>query len=74
RVTGSIASVKPLVISVNGAEYQLWASDKESNALQPVRKLMRGSKIDILGMLSMHKGKLQFLVEDPSWVLKLPAS
>jgi len=35
---------------------------------------MRGSKIDILGMLSMHKGKLQFLVEDPSWVLKLPAS
>ena len=74
RVTGSIASVKPLVISVNGAEYQLWASDKESTALQPVRKLSRGSKIDILGMLSMHKGKTQFLVEDPSWVLKLPAS
>jgi len=72
RVTGSIASVRPLVISVHGAEYSLWTSDKESSALQSIRKLSRGSKIDILGILSMHKGRLQFLVEDPSWVLKLP--
>jgi len=71
RVTGAVASVRPLVISVHGAEYSLWTSDKESPALQPVRKMARGSKIDILGMLSVYKGKPQFLVEDPSWVINL---
>lgn len=70
RVKGEIASRRPLMIEAAGKEYQLWASDKDSDALRPLRKLDVDSNIEIIGMLSSHKGKPQFLVEDPSWILK----
>lgn len=70
RVKGEIASRRPLMIEVAGKEYQLWASDKESDALRPLRKLPVDSDVEIIGLLSSHKGKPQFLVEDRSWILE----
>ena len=72
RVRGSIASQQPLVISVHGKEFLLWTTDKTVDALKPLRSLNRGAKIELLGQLGMHRGKVQFLVEDPSWVLHVP--
>jgi hypothetical protein len=36
--------------------------------------LPEGSVIDIIGLLSSHKGKPQFLVEDPAWVIGYKAA
>ena len=69
RVKGEIASRRPLTIEVGNREYGLWASDRTSDALRPLRKLPDDSKVDLIGLLSSHKGKPQFLVEDPSWII-----
>jgi len=70
RVKGTISSKKPLLIEVHGQEYSLWTSDKDSPALKPVRQLDKGAEVELIGILSDHKGRNQFLVEDPAWVLK----
>lgn len=70
RVKGKVSSKRPLLIEVFGKEYSLWTSNKESPALRPVRQLDKGADVEIVGILSSHKGRMQFLVEDPSWVLK----
>jgi len=70
RVKGKVSSKRPLLIDVFGKEYSLWTSNKESPALRPVRQLDKGADVEIVGILSSHKGRMQFLVEDPSWVLK----
>jgi hypothetical protein len=74
RVKGEISSRRPLTVGVGGRDYSLWSSDKESNALRPLRKLPEGSAVDIIGLLSSHKGKPQFLVEDPAWVIGYKAA
>jgi len=74
RVKGKIASRRPLTIEAPGGEYSLWTSARESNALRPLRKLPVGSSVDIIGLLSSHKGKPQFLVEDPAWVIGYKAA
>jgi endonuclease/exonuclease/phosphatase family metal-dependent hydrolase len=73
RVEGKIASRRPLTLETGGSKYALWASDKESDALRPIRKLPVGSEVKIIGLLSTHKGKPQFLVEDRSWLVKYEA-
>ncbi len=72
RVRGSVASQQPLVISVHGSEFLLWTTDKTADALKPLRSLNRGAKVELLGQLGKHRGKVQFLVEDPSWLLHVP--
>jgi hypothetical protein len=60
------------VISAHGAEYLLWTTDKSADALEPLRGLDRGAKVEFLGQLGRHRGRLQFVVEDPSWILSAP--
>ena len=73
RVEGKIAARRPLTLETEGSKYALWASDKESDALRPIRKLPVGSEVKIIGLLSTHKGKPQFLVEDQTWLVKYEA-
>lgn len=72
RVRGSVASQQPLVISAHGAEYSLWTTDKSNDALERVRSLDRGAKIEFLGVLARHRNRMQFLVEHPSWLIEVP--
>ena len=74
RVEGTIASRRPLTLETEGNKYSLWTSDKKSDVLRPIRKLPVGSEVEIIGQLSAHKGKPQFLVEDPAWVLEYKAA
>ena len=74
RVKGSISSRRPLTVKVGERDYSLWSSDRESSALRPLRKLPENSDVDLIGLLSSHKGKPQFLVEDPSWVIGYKAA
>lgn len=70
RVKGEISKRRPLTIKAAGHEYALWTSDKNFDALRPLRELAAGSKVEIVGLLTVYKGKPQFLVEAPSWILK----
>ena len=74
RVKGAISSRRPLTIEVGDKEYALWSSNRNSKALLPLRKLPQASTVDLIAMLSFHKGKPQFLVEDPSWVIGYKAA
>ena len=74
RVKGAISSRRPLTIEVGDKEYALWSSNRNSKALRPLRKLPEDSTVDLIGQLSFHKGKPQFLVEDPSWVISYIAA
>lgn len=74
RVKGKISSRRPLSIEVGDREYTLWSPDRESKALQPLRKLPDGSQVQLIGLLSAHRGKPQFLVEDASWIIDYKAS
>lgn len=73
HVKGRIASRRPLALETGGLDFALWASDREKDPLRPVRKLPAGSAVEIVGLLSVHDGKPQFLVEDPSWIVKYEA-
>ena len=74
RVKGEISSRRPLTIEVAEQDYSLWTSNRESNALRPLRKLPEDSGVEIIGLLSSHRGKPQFLVEDPSWITSYQAA
>jgi endonuclease/exonuclease/phosphatase family metal-dependent hydrolase len=74
RVKGEISSRRPLTIEVGDQEYALWSSSRNSKALRPLRKLPDDSTVDLIGMLSFHKGKPQFLVEEPGWVISYRAA
>ncbi len=72
RVRGKIVSRKPLTVEVVGNEYLLWG---QSPALgKQLRSFRKESEIEFLGELSVHRGKLQFVVADPSWLLSQPAA
>lgn len=69
KVKGAIASRHPLTVEAAGYQYSLWAPDRASVALRPLRRLPTGAGVEFVGLLSTHKGKFQFVVEDPSWIL-----
>jgi len=70
RVRGKITSRRPLTVEVEGAPYILWG---QSPALgKRMRAYPRESTVEFLGQLNLHKGKVQFVVEDASWLLKEP--
>lgn len=74
RVKGEISSRRPLTIEVGDKDYSLWSSNRDSNALRPLRKLPEDSRVELIGLLSSHRGKPQFLVEDPSWIISYKAA
>jgi hypothetical protein len=74
RVKGEISSRRPLTIEVDDKDYSLWSSNRDSNALRPLRKLPEDSSVELIGLLSSHRGKPQFLVEDPSWIIAYRAA
>lgn len=74
RVKGTLASKKPLAIQAGGGTYSLWTPDKgKASVLKPIRQLSPGAPVEIVGELSMHKGKFEFLIDQEGWVLQ-PAS
>lgn len=70
RVRGTISSRRPLTVEVEGAPYILWGQSPELG--KRMRAYPRGSTVEFLGQLNLHKGKVQFVVEDVSWLLKEP--
>ncbi len=70
RVRGKITSRRPLTVQVEGKDYILWGQSPELG--KRMRAYPKDSTVEFLGQLNLHKGKIQFVVEDASWLLKEP--
>jgi endonuclease/exonuclease/phosphatase family metal-dependent hydrolase len=65
-VEGTLSKVRPLEVEVDGQPYLLHSFDK--NLRDSVRLMPKGKKFTFLGEFGLHKGKLQFVIQDPSWI------
>ena len=65
-IQGTLSKVRPLEIEVDGKPYLLHSFD--TNLKASIRLLTKGSQVKMLGQLGLFKGKLQFVVQDPSWI------
>jgi endonuclease/exonuclease/phosphatase family metal-dependent hydrolase len=70
RVRGKIASLRPLAIEVDGEEYFLHSHDDDLR--QQLRSYPKDGRLEFIGELATHRGKLQFVVADDDWILKEP--
>jgi hypothetical protein len=65
-VESTLSKVRPLEVEVDGQPYALHSFDK--NLRDVLRLKEKGKKFQFVGELGLFKGKLQFVVHDPSWV------
>lgn len=69
-VSGKINSLKPLTLEVDGQEYLLWSPKVELR--KRMQKYPKDGNLKLLGELGEHKGRLQIVVGDASWLLDEP--
>jgi endonuclease/exonuclease/phosphatase family metal-dependent hydrolase len=65
-VEGTLSKIRPLEIEVGGKPYPLYAYD--NNLKDAIRAMAKGSQVKLVGELGVYKGKLQFIVQDLSWI------
>jgi len=65
-VEGTLSKIRPLEIEVGGKPYALYSYDK--NLKDAIRVMAKGSQVKLVGELGLYKGKLQFIVQDSSWI------
>ena len=65
-VEATFSKIRPLEVEVDGKSYSLHSFDK--NLRDVLRMEPKGKRMKILGELGLYKGKLQFVVQDPSWI------
>jgi endonuclease/exonuclease/phosphatase family metal-dependent hydrolase len=65
-VEGTLSKIRPLEIEVGGKPYALHSYDK--NLKDAIRVMAKGSQVKLVGELGLYKGKLQFIVQDSSWI------
>ena len=70
RVRGKISSLRPLAIEVGGKKYLLHSHDDDLR--QQLRSYPKDGRLEFIGELATHRGKLQFVVADDDWILKEP--
>jgi len=65
-VEGTLSKVRPLEVEVDGKSYSLHSFDRDLK--DALRREPKGKSMQFLGELGLFKGKLQFVVHDPSWI------
>ncbi|NBR62830.1 MAG: hypothetical protein EBT77_00685 [Verrucomicrobia bacterium] len=65
-VDAIFSKIRPLEVEVDGKTYSLHSFDK--NLKDTLRLEPKGKTMRFLGELGLYKGKLQFVVQDPSWI------
>jgi hypothetical protein len=65
-VESTLSKVRPLEVEVDGRPYSLHSFDK--NLRDVLRLKEKGKKFQFIGELGLFKGKLQFVIHDPSWI------
>ena len=70
RVKGRISVENPVTVKAEGAEFLLFSHD--FNFRREIQKFPEGSEVEFIGQLGLHRGKWQFIIDRPSWLLKRP--
>jgi hypothetical protein len=70
RVRGKIASLRPLAVEVSGNDYLLHSHDDDLR--QQLRSYPKDGRLEFIGELATHRGKLQFVIAEDDWILKEP--
>ncbi len=65
-VEGTLSKIRPLEIDVEGQSYSLHSYDKSLK--DAIRVMAKGSRVKLVGQLGLFKGKLQFVIQDSSWI------
>ncbi len=65
-VEATFSKIRPLEVELDGKNYSLHSFDKDLKDV--LRKEPKGKKMKFLGELGIFKGRLQFVVHDPSWI------
>lgn len=65
-LNGNLSKKVPLTVEIEGKSYGLHAYDKNLNTA--MRVLPKGAPVHWIGELGVFKGKLQFVIQDPSWI------
>lgn len=67
-VRGRVVSVDPTVIETAGDQYEVFAHDEGLRGR--IRSWEKDSRVEFLGQLGLHRGRQQFVVFDPGWILE----
>ena len=70
RVRGKIASLRPLAVEVSSKDYLLHSHDDDLR--QQLRSYPKDGRLEFIGELATHRGKLQFVIAEDDWILKEP--
>ena len=70
RVKGRIVVENPLTVEAEGGRFLLFAHDFAFR--REMQKFPEGSEVEFLGELNLHRGKWQFVIDRPSWLLRRP--
>lgn len=70
RVRGKIVSLRPLAVAVGGDEYLLHSHDDDLR--QELRSYPKGGRLEFVGEFALHRGKLQFIIEEDDWIFQKP--
>ena len=65
-VEGVISKKRPVLIQVGGKEYSLYSYD--DNLRKVFQTYERGQNKKLVGELGLYKGRLQFIIQDASWL------
>jgi endonuclease/exonuclease/phosphatase family metal-dependent hydrolase len=67
RVKGAVVNLKPVTIEVNGYNFQLWSWDV--NLRKRLQQAPKGALVELVGELTLHRGRWQFILQHQSWLL-----
>ena len=65
-IDATFSKIRPLEVEVDGKSYSLHSFNKDLK--KALGNEPKGKKMRFLGELGLYKGKLQFVVQDPSWI------
>ena len=71
RVKGKIVSLRPLSIEVAGDRYLLHSHEEDLR--QRLRSYPKGGPLEFAGEFALHRGKLQFVIDNEDWIIREPA-
>ena len=67
-VRSRVVSKNPTLIEAAGRTYEVFAHDQDLR--RRIERWEPGAPVEFLGQLGMHRGRMQFVVFDKSWILK----
>ena len=66
QVKTQLVSKKPLAVSVGSRTIEIWSYD--NRVLEKFDDKEIGDRVNFIGQLGEHRGRLQFIIQHPNWI------